>query len=263
MPELKPQVYLDERPAERFERFHAWARTHEPDWVYLLARVVLTPLCLALFRLRARGRANVPRHGPVLLAPNHFSIWDHFFCGVYLRRRLSFMAKSQLYANPLMEALLTHAGAFPVRRGQRDEDAIATARAILARGGAVVVYPAGGRSRDGTLGTPRPGIGRLALETGVPVVPVAIHGSRGIRRWERLRLPRVTIEYGPPIVLPKTPSADRAKQQAAAERIFAAVRAMYEALDEPKKGAAAAPPTAGNYGSSTGEAGDAPRGRDA
>jgi 1-acyl-sn-glycerol-3-phosphate acyltransferase len=247
VPGLKPQVYLDERPAGRFKRFHAWARSHEPDWVYVLARVVLTPLCVLLYRLRARGRANVPRDGPVLLAPNHFSIWDHFFCGVYLGRRLRFMAKSQLYRNRLMSAVLTHAGAFPVRRGQRDEEAIATARAILARGGAVVVYPSGGRSRDATLGTPRPGIGRLALETGAPVVPVAIHGSLGIRHWERIRFPRVTIEYGPPITFPKTPSPARPRQQEAAERVFAAVRAMYEAVD------------AGKYGSSRGEAHDAGR----
>ena len=228
MPELKPQVYLDERPAASFERFHAWARTHEPDWVYLLARIVLTPLCVSLYRLRARGRANIPRRGAVLLAPNHFSIWDHFFCGVFLRRRLRFMAKSQLYANRLIGAFLTHAGAFPVRRGQRDEEAIATACAILARGGAVVVYPTGGRSRDEALGTPRPGIGRLALESGAPVVPVAIHGSLDIRHWERIRLPRVTIEYGSPITFPKTASSDRAQQRAAAECVFSAVRTLYE-----------------------------------
>jgi 1-acyl-sn-glycerol-3-phosphate acyltransferase len=228
VPELGPQVYLDERPARRFDRFHAWARENDPDWVYLLARIVLTPLCLLLFRLRVRGRGNVPRRGPVLLAPNHFSIWDHFFCGVYLRRPIRFMAKSQLYANPWLEVFLTHAGAFPVRRGQRDEEAIVTARTILARGGAVVVYPEGGRSRDGTLGSPLPGIGRLALETGTPVVPVAIQGSLAIRRWEQLRLPRVTIEYGVPVTFPRKEPPNRAEQQAAAERIFAEVRRMYD-----------------------------------
>ena len=119
-PDLEPQVYLDERPAERFDRFHAWARTHDPDWVYLLARIVLSPLCVLLFRLGARGRDRVPRSGPVLLAPNHFSIWDHFFCGVYLRRRIRFMAKSQLFDNPVLTAILVHGGAFPVRRGHRD-----------------------------------------------------------------------------------------------------------------------------------------------
>jgi 1-acyl-sn-glycerol-3-phosphate acyltransferase len=92
----------------------------------------------------------------------------------------------------------------------------------------VVVYPEGGRSRDGRLGQPHPGIGRLALETGAPVVPVAIHGSLGIRRWERLRLPEVTIEYGAPMTFPRKESPNRAEQQAAAERIFAEVRTMYD-----------------------------------
>ena len=224
---LKPQAYLDDRPPERFERFHAWARAHDPDWVYLLARLVLSPLCVLLFRLRAPGRDHLPRGGPVLLAPNHFSIWDHFFCGVYLRRRIRFMAKSQLFDNPVLTAILVHGGAFPVRRGHHDEEAMATARSILERGGMVLVYPEGGRSRDGKLGSARPGIGRLALETGAPVVPVAIHGSLAIRRR---RLPRVTVEYGEAMTFPRAEAPARAEQQAAADQIFAAVREMYDRL---------------------------------
>ena len=224
---MKPQVYLDPRPAERFDRFHAWAREREPDWVYLLARIVLTPLCVVLFRVRARGRRNVPASGPVLLAPNHFSIWDHFFCGIYLRRRIRFMAKSQLFANPVLTMILVHGGAFPVRRGQNDEEAIATARSILERGGVVLIYPEGGRSRDGKLGRARPGVGRLALETGAPVVPVAIHGSLKIRR---LRLPRVTIDYGEPMRFAAGAAADRSEHQAVADQIFDVVRSHYEAL---------------------------------
>jgi len=225
--DLKPQAYLDDRPPERFERFHAWARAHDPDWVYLLARLVLSPLCVLLFRLRAPGRDHLPRGGPVLLAPNHFSIWDHFFCGVYLRRRIRFMAKSQLFDNPVLTAILVHGGAFPVRRGHHDEEAMATARSILERGGMVLVYPEGGRSRDGKLGSARPGIGRLALETGAPVVPVAIHGSLAIRRR---RLPRVTVEYGEAMTFPRAEAPARAEQQAAADQIFAAVREMYDRL---------------------------------
>ncbi|MET0511855.1 MAG: lysophospholipid acyltransferase family protein [Thermoleophilaceae bacterium] len=95
------------------------------------------------------------------------------------------MAKSQLFDNPVLTAIL-------VRR-HHDQEAMATARSILERGGAVVVYPEGGRSRDGKLGRARPGIGRLALETAALVVPVAIYGSLAIRR---LRLPKVSVEYG-------------------------------------------------------------------
>jgi 1-acyl-sn-glycerol-3-phosphate acyltransferase len=224
---VKPQVYLDPRPADRFDRFHAWARERDPGPVYLLARIVLTPLCVVLFRVRVRGRRNVPASGPVLLAPNHFSLWDHFFCGIYLRRRIRFMAKSQLFKNPVLTAILVHGGAFPVRRGLRDEVAMQTARAILDRGGVVLVYPEGGRSRDGKLGPARPGIGRLALETGAPVVPVAIHGSLKIRR---LRLPKVTVAYAPSFSFRACEASTRAEQQAAADQIFDVVRRHYEAL---------------------------------
>jgi 1-acyl-sn-glycerol-3-phosphate acyltransferase len=193
-----------------------------------LARIVLSPLCVVLFRLRARGRRRVPPEGPVLLAPNHFSAWDHFFCGIYLRRRVRFMAKSQLFSNPLLTAILVHGGAFPVRRGHRDEEAMATARSILERDGTIVVYPEGGRSRDGKLGRARPGVGRLALETGAPVVPVAIHGSLGIRRH---RLPKVVVEYGAPIAFARVERPSREEQQAAADEVFAAVRELYARLD--------------------------------
>jgi len=146
---------------------------------------------------------------------------------VYLRRRIRFMAKSQLFDNPVLTAILVHGGAFPVRRGHHDEEAMATARSILERGGMVLVYPEGGRSRDGKLGSARPGIGRLALETGAPVVPVAIHGSLAIRRR---RLPRVTVEYGEAMTFPRAEAPARAEQQAAADQIFAAVREMYDRL---------------------------------
>src|SRR6185312_12180485 len=100
MPEIKPQVYRDPRPAEYFTRFHERARTREPDWIYGLARLVLTLPTILFFRTRGIGIENVPKQGPVILAPNHFSAWDHFFAGVYLRRPIRFMAKSQLFEHP-------------------------------------------------------------------------------------------------------------------------------------------------------------------
>ena len=135
----------------------------------------------------------------MILAPNHFSQWDHFFAGVYLRRKIRFMAKSQLFSNPVIQYIFWHGGAFPVRRGHQDEEAFKTAYAILERGGCLLMYPEGGRSRSGGLGEPRPGVGRIALESGAPVVPVAIHGSLGVRRWRKLRFPKVTVQYGEPI----------------------------------------------------------------
>jgi 1-acyl-sn-glycerol-3-phosphate acyltransferase len=96
----------------------------------------------------------------------------------------------------------------------------------------VLIYAEGGRSRTGGLGEPRPGVGRMALESGVPVVPVAIHGSLGVRRWRKLRFPKVTVQYSEPLRFDVVEDPTREQQQAAAEKIFEPVREMYEALDE-------------------------------
>jgi 1-acyl-sn-glycerol-3-phosphate acyltransferase len=195
-------------------------------------RILLTPLALGLYRTRAVGRRNVPRSGAFILAPNHFSNLDHFFCGVFLRRQIRFMSKSQFFGNnPLLSYVFRVCGHFPVRRGHSDEDAFVTAHSILDRGGCVGIYAEGGRSRSGGLGEPRPGIGRLALESGAPVVPVAIHGSLAVRQWRRGRFPRVTVSYGEPLQLARCEDPSREQQVAAAWQIFDRVRALYAALD--------------------------------
>src|SRR5262249_10705089 len=156
--------------------------------------------CRLAFRLHAKRSDRVPREGPVILAPNHFSAMDHWFVGILLPRRVRFMAKSQLFKGPFLEFVMAHAAAFPVRRGQRDEEAIITALTVLDRGGVLVMYPEGGRSRTGRIGhTARRGVGRLALETGAPVVPVAVSGSEKARNWRRLEFPPVTVGYGEPL----------------------------------------------------------------
>jgi 1-acyl-sn-glycerol-3-phosphate acyltransferase len=232
MPDIKPQVYRDPRPAEYFARFHERARTHDPDWVYDVSRIVVTPPCLLFYRGRAIGAEHVPTSGPVILAPNHFSQWDHFFAGLCLRRKIRFMAKSQLFSNPVIQYIFWHGGAFPVRRGHQDEEAFKTAYAILERGGCLLMYPEGGRSRSGGLGEPRPGVGRIALESGAPVVPVAIHGSLGVRRWRKLRFPKVTVQYGEPIRFGAVSEPSRDQQLAVAGQIFERVQEMYSALEE-------------------------------
>jgi 1-acyl-sn-glycerol-3-phosphate acyltransferase len=157
---------------------------------------------------------------------------DHFLIGCYLRRKVRFMAKSQLFKAP-MQFIYTHGGVFPVRRGARDEEAFITAEMLLAKGSAVVMYCEGGRSRTGKVSEQaRPGIGRLALESGAPVVPIAIHGSSHIRNWKRLRFPRVTIHYGEPIRWERTEHPTREQQQAVADEILAEIRRMYAGLQE-------------------------------
>lgn len=179
---MREQVYTDPRPAGYFERFHRRARTREPDWVYEAARLVMSPYAYVVLRARPIDTRNVPGSGAVILAPNHFSFMDHFLIACYLRRKVRFMAKSQLFKAPL-EFVFSHAGCFPVRRGARDEETFITAKSILARDGTLGMYCEGGRSRTGKVGMKaRPGIGRLALETREQQQAVADQVLTEIRR---------------------------------------------------------------------------------
>ncbi|MGC1852990.1 MAG: lysophospholipid acyltransferase family protein [Solirubrobacterales bacterium] len=229
MSDLKPQIYKDERPASYFDQFHAAARKGV-GWTYPLVRLLISLPTLLIYRVRAIGVENVPKTGPLLLAPNHFSQMDHFFVGLYLRRQVRFMAKSQMFGPPVLTYIYKHGGVFPVRRGHHDEEAFKTAFTILEQGGMLLVYAEGGRSRSDELGEPKPGIGRIALESGVPVVPVAVYGSAKVRRWKRFRFPRVTVQFGEPVSFPVDSAPSRERQLEAATEVFGQVREMYEGL---------------------------------
>jgi len=229
---MREQVYSDPRPKEHFDRFHERGRTREPDWAYELTRFLTSLYGYTLLRARAISVENVPGTGAVILAPNHFSFMDHFLMGCYIRRKVRFMAKSQLFKGP-MQFIYTHGGVFPVRRGARDEEAFITAETILTRGGAITMYCEGGRSRTGKVSEQaKRGIGRLALETGAPVVPIAIHGSSRIRNWKRLQFPKVTIQYGEPIAWEAIADPTREQQQAVADQILIEIRRLYAGLEE-------------------------------
>lgn len=229
MAEMKPQVYKDPRPAEYFDEFHEAARANK-TWVYTLARFICTLPTILLYRERVIGRKNVPRKGPLILAPNHFSQMDHFFAGVYLPRKIRFMGKSQIFGPPVLTPILKHGGVFPVRRGHRDEEAMKTAFILLEQGEMLLIYAEGGRSRSGEMGEPKLGIGRIAAESGAPVVPVAIHGSLGVRGWKRLRFPQVTVEYGEPVRFPVEKDVSRERQLEVATEIFDRVKKLYTEL---------------------------------
>jgi 1-acyl-sn-glycerol-3-phosphate acyltransferase len=156
---------------------------------------------------------------------------DHFLVGAFIRRKVRFMAKSQMFTRPL-QFIYTHGGVFPVRRGARDMEAIQTAHTVLERGGTLAMYCEGGRSRTGELAErAKPGIGRIALETGVPIVPVAIHGSSHVRNWKKLQFPKVVVQYGDPIRFEKVAEPTKDQAQAAADEIFDEIKMLYAGLE--------------------------------
>jgi len=196
--------------------------------LYWVLRAILVPSFLIYLRLQRAGREHLPRSGPLLLASNHRSFLDPFVIGTLVRRPVYYMAKRELFEKRWQAWILNGLGAFPVDRGRGDGDAMATARAILERGDCVVVFPEGTRVRRGGLGDPRRGIGRLALETGVPVVPVAVIGSENVRRGWRIRPRKVRLRVGAPLYFPATDHSSPLLAAAATERIWACISLQWD-----------------------------------
>ena len=192
---------------ERLQRLHAYTREHGVNKpLYLFARCLLQPLFLVYFRLTRIGREHARVKGPLLVAANHRSFLDPFVIAMFLpwRRPLHFVAKVELFEKRWQAWILSRLGAFPVRRGQADGDAVDTARGVLDRGGAVCIFPEGTRIRSGSLGSPKRGAGRLALETGSSVLPVAVLGTERVRRGWRIRPKRVKLRAGRTMTFPRT-----------------------------------------------------------
>jgi 1-acyl-sn-glycerol-3-phosphate acyltransferase len=179
------------------EEAHRLAREKGSNPVaYFLVRLILVPVLRIFFGLQASGVENIPKTGPVVIAPNHKSFWDAFFIAAVVKRRLHFMGKAELFTG-WRGRLFLALGGFPVLRGSSDAEAIETSRAILLRGDVLALFPEGTRVPDPEkLGDPKRGATRLAIETGAVIVPTAITGTEK-RRWH---LPRkVRIAFGEPI----------------------------------------------------------------
>jgi 1-acyl-sn-glycerol-3-phosphate acyltransferase len=232
-------IQPDERAASLSSfREHA-LRSGVNPLLYWALRAILVPFFLLYFRLQRTGREHLPRTGPLLLASNHRSFLDPFVIGTLVRRPVYYMAKRELFEKRWQAWLLNALGAFPVDRGAGDKDAMDTARAILQRGDCVVVFPEGTRMRPGPLGSPRRGVGRLALETGVPVAPIAVIGSDAVRRGWRIRPRKVRIRVGRPLLFPTVERCSPTLAAAVTERVWACVSLQWDWL-----GGAKAPPPA-------------------
>jgi glycerol-3-phosphate dehydrogenase (NAD(P)+) len=223
------------RPGEddRLSPHHHQTREHGVNRAfYWTVRLFLQPMLQIYFRLRRTGRAHIP-DGPVILAANHRSFLDPFIIGTCLFRPVYFVAKKELFDKRWQGWVLNRLGAFPIKRGQSDEESMATALALLARGEAVVIFPEGTRHREGPLHEPRRGVGRLALQSGAPVVPIAITGTEKARRGWRIRPVKVSIRCGRPLRYPRVadPSPELATEVTA--RIWPCVELQWAWLGGP------------------------------
>ena len=198
--------------------------------LYWLVRAVFQPFFHLYFRLSRIGREHIPTDGPVIFASNHRSFLDPFVIATLIRRPMYYVAKRELFRHRLQGWFLNSLGAFPVDRGRSDAEMIATAKAILARGDCVLIFPEGTRIRPGALGTPRRGVGRLALESGAPVVPLAVIGTEDVRRGWRIRPHKVRIRVGRALTFPRVQRASPALDQAVTDRVWPCVMLQWEWL---------------------------------
>ena len=201
-----------------------------PSVLYRLAVFLSLPFLRFIFHLEAHGKEHVPPEGGFVLAANHNSNFDPWPLGVplYPRRYLRFMAKSELYWVPL-KYVLAAGGAFPVRRGEKDEQAIQTAVELCRAGHCVVMFPEGTRRQKGLRkkweARAHSGAARIALLAGVPLVPAAIRGTDGLRRLARIR-----VDYGPAIALDDLRDRDiRDASQEATERLMSEIHRLEQA----------------------------------
>jgi 1-acyl-sn-glycerol-3-phosphate acyltransferase len=198
--------------------------------VYWTIRALFVPFFLTYLRMRRIGREHIPARGGLIIASNHRSFLDPFVIGTLVRRPVYYFAKRELFEKRLQGWVLNALGAFPVDRGTGDSDAIDTARAIIQRGDCVVIFPEGTRTRPGGLGAPRRGVGRLALETGAPVVPVAVIGTEAVRRGWRIRPHKVRLRAGRPLSFPHVDQPSPSLAAAVTERVWACVSLQWEWL---------------------------------
>ena len=180
----------------RGERVAENAKAKRKTLLYLIGQALLTLFYFPVFRIKVRGRENIPKTGPVLLCSNHMAKRDPVMLGVSQRRQVFYMAKEELFENKFIGAVLRGLGAFPVKRGSGGADALEDAYALLDENAMVGVFIEGHRSKDGLLQKPKTGAALLAFRAQAPVVPVCITaGDGGLPK----KFKRHIVSFGPPI----------------------------------------------------------------
>ena len=218
---------------EQLLRYHAYTRKRGVNWfLYLLVRGILQPCFLVYLRLSREGRKHARVKGGLIVAANHRSFLDPFLIGASLPwcRPMNYVAKVELFEKRWQGWILSRLGALPIRRGESDEEAMRTARMVVERGGTICIFPEGTRIRTGSLATPKRGVGRLALQTGAPVVPVAVQGTEHVRRGWRIRPRKVRLRMGVPLTFPRSERPSPALAATVTGRIWPNVELQWEVL---------------------------------
>src|ERR1700742_3744802 len=219
---------------ERLAAQHAYTRAHSVNWpLYIVIRLAFVPFFLVYFRLSRTGRKHTRSvKGGLIVAANHRSFLDPFVVGACLpwRRPMNYVAKVELFEKPWQAWFLSRLGAFPIRRGASDEESMETARLVVERGGTLCIFPEGTRIRSGSLANPKRGVGRLALQTGAPVLPTAVIGTEGVRRGWRIRPRKVKVRCGKAMTFPRSEEPSQQLAETVTARIWPNVLLQWEDL---------------------------------
>jgi 1-acyl-sn-glycerol-3-phosphate acyltransferase len=212
---------------------------------YRIVRGITSGLLRVLLPREVRGLEHVPREGGIIVASNHGAFWDPPVLGELLPRELRYMARASLFEVPLFGPLIRSLGAFAVRKGTADMTGLRAAEAALAAGDALLLFPEGGRMKDGRLHPPLPGLGLIEARTRVPIVPVYVSGTNRIRSCMARRAKvRVTVGRPLPAELWFPPGetstlAGRALYQAISDRVMQEIAHLRREQEETTRSGAA------------------------
>lgn len=197
-------------------------------WFFRLAHVVIPPVFRCLYHMEVRGLEHIPRSGAVVLACNHVSNIDPVFLGAAGQRQVHFMAKSELWKIKPLGWVVDGLGAFPVRRGEADREAVRRALELLDQQAVVGIFPEGRRQPEGRLGELQTGVALLSLRPDVITIPVVLRGTNHIVRNRRPSFPRVSVTFGPPVPALVAGGARAERHREFAARLKTALQALLD-----------------------------------